>query len=506
MKQIGLTLLTAAVGGLVAVGGYKLAEPKPFVSFQNDQQKANFVKISDRAATLSSSGLPDFVQPAAISTPAVVHITTTYRATKGGDDISDMFGDMFGMSPQRGPQKAFGSGVIISADGYIVTNNHVIEDANNIEVVLENKKSFKAKLIGTDPNTDIALLKIQAEGLPILKFGNSDQVRVGEWVLAVGNPFNLTSTVTAGIVSAKGRSIGILGTSGTNPHQFGSPVSKKPEPRPVESFIQTDAAVNRGNSGGALVNMNAELVGINSAIASGTGNFEGYSFAVPVNLVKKVVDDLRNYGEVQRGYLGIQLSEEVTAEFVKKNNLNDPDIRGVYVKGVAPGTSAASVGIKAEDIIISIQGASVNSIAELEEQVARYRPGETVSVTLLRNGAEKTFKVLLKNQDGGTKLVRKEAATVTVNPSSVESQPLTKQEQAKFGFPFGVRITHIGSGLLKDAGIKSGFIILKINEQAIKTSADITEALAAGNDELAVEFIDPKEPNVIQSFQRSTRN
>lgn len=507
MKKTGLTLLTAAIGGLVAVGGYKLVEPKPFVSFQTEQQKINYVKVSDRASNLSSSGLPDFVAPAAVSTPAVVHITTTYRAAKGGDDVSEMFGDMFGMAPQRGPQKAFGSGVIISADGYIVTNNHVIEDANNIEVVLENKKSFKAKLIGTDPNTDIALLKIQGEGLPILKFGNSDQVKVGEWVLAVGNPFNLTSTVTAGIVSAKGRSIGILGNpGGGNPHQqFGSP-QKPVTSRAVESFIQTDAAVNRGNSGGALVNMNAELIGINSAIASGTGNFEGYSFAVPVNLVKKVIDDLRNYGTVQRGYLGIELGEEVTAEFVKERKLNDPDIRGVYVKGVSSGSSAAAVGIKAEDIITSVQSVPVNSIAELEEQVARYRPGDKVDVVLLRNGAALNFKVLLKNQDGGTKVMRKEATTAETTSTSIDAIALSKPELAKFGIPFGVKISHLGNGLLKDAGLKVGFIVLKINEQSIKSPADITDALAASNEGLAVEFIDPREPNVIQSFQRSTRN
>lgn len=511
MNKTGLTLLTAAIGGLVAVGGVKLLEPKPFISFQAEQQKVNYVKVADHSAGLSSSGLPDFVGPAAVSTPAVVHITTTYRAAKGGgDDFSEMFGDMFGSAPVRGPQKAFGSGVIISPDGYIVTNNHVIEDANNIEVVLENKKSFKAKLIGTDPNTDIALLKIQAEGLPILKFGNSDAVKVGEWVLAVGNPFNLTSTVTAGIVSAKGRSIGILGNpgGGGNPHQqFGGANPQGPKvSRAVESFIQTDAAVNRGNSGGALVNMNAELVGINSAIASGSGNYEGYSFAVPVNLVKKVVDDLRNYGTVQRGYLGIELGEEVSAEFVKEQKLNDPDIRGVYVKGVSAGSSAAAVGIKGNDIITSIQGVPVNSIPELEEQVARYRPGDKLDVILLRNGTTMSFKVLLKNQEGGVKLIKKDAPVADVTSSSLEAQPLAKADLSKFGVPFGVRISRIGNGLLKDAGLKVGFIILKINDQPIKTQADITDAISSSSESLAVEFIDPKEPNVIQNFQRSTRN
>jgi len=506
MKKTGLTLLTAAIGGLIAVGGYKLIEPKPFVSFQTEQQKVNYVKVSDRSSNLSSSGLPDFVAPAAVSTPAVVHITTTYRASKGGDDVSEMFGDMFGMTPSRGPQKAFGSGVIISADGYIVTNNHVIEDANNIEVVLENKKSFKAKLIGTDPNTDIALLKIEAEGLSILKFGNSDQVKVGEWVLAVGNPFNLTSTVTAGIVSAKGRSIGLLGNSGGNPHQQFGPQQKPKANRAVESFIQTDAAVNRGNSGGALVNMNAELIGINSAIASGTGNFEGYSFAVPVNLVKKVIDDLRNYGTVQRGYLGIVLGEEVTAEFVKEKKLKDPDIRGVYVGGVSAGSSAEAVGIKADDIITSIQSLPVNSISELEEQVARYRPGDKVDVTLLRNGETMNFKVLLKNQDGGTKLVHKEASPADITLSSIEALPLSKTELAKFGVQSGVKISRLGQGLLKDAGLKVGFIIIKINDQLIKSPADINDALAASTEGLGVEFIDPREPNVTQTFQRSIRN
>jgi len=529
MKRIGLSLLTAAIGGLIAVGGYKLTEPKRFVSFDEDQQKAHIVPVSiassrsqDSQATgrlsnsrnlsnVSSSGLPDFVQPAAMATPAVVHITTTYSAKVhgGSDELSDMFGDFFGGSApqQRGPMKAFGSGVIISPDGYIVTNNHVIEDANNIQVVLENKKSFKAKLIGTDPNTDIALLKVQGEDLPILKFGNSDQVKVGEWVLAVGNPFNLTSTVTAGIVSAKGRSIGILGNGSQNPHghMFGQGNANAPKINTaVESFIQTDAAVNRGNSGGALVNMNGQLVGINSAIASGGGNYEGYSFAVPVNLVKKVLDDLRNFGAVQRGFLGVNI-EELNAELVNKNNLNDKDLRGVYVAKVEDASAAKVAGIQSGDVITSIQGVNVNSNGELQEQVARYRPGDALSVGVLRKGNEKLFKVVLRNRQGDMKLFKKETAAASTS-LSISTTQLSKTELNKFEIPFGVKVTRVESTVLKDAGLKPGFIILKINDQEMKSPDDVNDAVSSSNDGISVEYIDPKEPHVIQSFQRSTRN
>jgi len=484
MKRIAYSLLIAATGGLIALGGYKLLEPKKNMSFDG-QEKVNFVKVAGHVPGLSSAGLPDFTLPASIATPAVVHITNNLQARKQEmDQFSDPFG-FFNQSPiSRGPQKAFGSGVIISEDGYIVTNNHVIEDAKNIMVVLENKKQYKAKLIGTDPNTDIALLKIQAEGLPILKFGNSDDVKVGEWVLAVGNPFNLTSTVTAGIVSAKARNIGILGNGPSEGNPFGGSENSAPKVNTsVESFIQTDAAVNRGNSGGALVNVNGDLVGINSAIASGTGNYEGYSFAVPVNLVKKVVEDLKTYGTVQRGFLGVNISD-VTAELVEEKKLNDKEIRGVYVAKVSPDGAAKAAGILDGDIILKIQGTSVNSGSELQEQVARYRPGNTISVTLLRNGSEKTVNATLKNSQGNTEVEK--MAAISTSKAGIQTVPLTTAELKKFNKPFGVKIVKEEEGIFKNLGIRPGFVIMIINDEEIKTAEDVDNAISTSSSTISI--------------------
>ena len=499
MKRIAYSFLIAATGGLIALGGYKLLEPKKIGSFEDDQ-KVNYVKVAGHNAGLSSAGLPDFTAPAAIATPAVVHITTTFRAKKSADNFMDPFEFFNNGAPiNRGPQKAFGSGVIISSDGYIVTNNHVIEDANNIQVVLENKQQYKAKMIGTDPTTDIALLKIQADNLPFLKFGNSDEVKVGEWVLAVGNPFNLTSTVTAGIVSAKARNIGILGGG-----QDGNPMDLNAGPKTnsnVESFIQTDAAVNRGNSGGALVNVNGDLVGINSAIASGTGNYEGYSFAVPVNLVKKVVDDLRNFGTVQRGFLGVIISD-VTAELVNDKKLNDKEIKGVYVSKVSPDGAAKQAGILDGDIILKIQGTPVNSSSELQEQVARFRPGNTISVEVLRNGSVYTYKAVLKNSQGNTDIEKNPVVTAT-NSAGIQTIPLSQAELKKFNKPFGVKIVKEGDGIFKTMGIKPGFIILRINDEDIKSPEDVESALNSSSDSISFEGFYQDQPNAMLSFSQS---
>lgn len=499
MKRIVYSLLIAATGGLTALGVYKLLEPRNNFSFEG-QEKVNYVKVAGHVPGLSSAGLPDFTVPAAISTPAVVHITNTLRARKmETDPFSDPFG-FFNQGPtNRAPQKAFGSGVIISEDGYIVTNNHVIEDANNITVVLENKKEYKAKLIGTDPNTDIALIKIQASGLPILKFGNSDDVKVGEWVLAVGNPFNLTSTVTAGIVSAKARNIGILGNGPSEINPFDGDAPQKKVNTSVESFIQTDAAVNRGNSGGALVNVNGELIGINSAIASGTGNYEGYSFAVPVNLVKKVVEDLKTYGTVQRGFLGISIGE-VTAELVAEKKLIDKDIRGVYVDKVNSDGAAKEAGIQDGDIILKIQGISVNSPSELQEQVARFRPGNTISVTLLRAGIEKTVNAVLKNSQGSTEVEKKPEM---VSAAGIEVTPLSAADLKKFHKTSGVKIMKVGSGIFKNLNINPGFVILRINDEEVKTQEDLENALALSNTNISIEGFYPDQPNVVMSFSQS---
>lgn len=295
---------------------------------------------------------------------------------------------IFGLRGNQQPQiaRGFGSGVILSDDGYIVTNNHVIEEAQNIKVILNDKREFDARLIGTDPSTDIALLKIDTEGLPFLTYGNSDELKLGEWVLAVGNPFNLTSTVTAGIVSARARNIGI------NTDQMA-----------IESFIQTDAAVNPGNSGGALVNQSGKLVGINSAIASRTGSYAGYSFAVPVSIVKKVVDDLKEFGEVQRALLGVNI-QDVNQEIAEDLNLST--VNGVYVAGVTENGAARDAGIREEDVIISVQGDQVRTSAELQEKISQFRPGDDVKVGVLRDGERKQFTVTLRNKHGDTQIVR----------------------------------------------------------------------------------------------------
>ncbi|MEO6850795.1 MAG: trypsin-like peptidase domain-containing protein, partial [Mucilaginibacter sp.] len=322
MKKFGLTLLTAFLGGALALSAYKVIESKYADNMSlEDKQKVYFTNNPLPSSNISSAGEVDFTTAAAAVTPAVVYIRTTYaaQANNGGQDqMQQLFGDMFGqrMAPQ-GPQMASGSGVIISPDGYIVTNNHVVEKADKIDITTNDHRHFVAKVIGTDPSTDLALIKINATDLPIVKLGNSDAVKVGEWVLAVGNPFKLTSTVTAGIVSAKGRGIGIIGSEDQGQGQdtpFGHmrgqrQGGQKQLNKGIESFIQTDAAINPGNSGGALVNTRGELIGINSAIASQTGSYEGYGFAIPINLAKKVLNDIEKYGSVKRGYLGVSFKE-----------------------------------------------------------------------------------------------------------------------------------------------------------------------------------------------------
>lgn len=331
---------------------------------------------------------PDFTIAAKTSVDAVVHVKTKFKGVvyEYSNPITEFFygrGDMY----YQPPTTSTGSGVIISPDGYIVTNNHVIENADEIEVVLNNNKSFKATLTGSDPSTDIAVLKIDGSGYPFMVYGDSDALNIGEWVLAVGNPFNLTSTVTAGIVSAKARNINL------SSKQFA-----------IESFIQTDAVVNPGNSGGALVNSRGELIGINTAIASRTGSFMGYSFAIPVNIVKKVVDDIRDYGKVQRAYLGISIID-INSDIAKQ--LKIESVEGIYVTAVAEGGSAAMAGIKPGDIIIGFGDIKVNKVAELQEQASKYRPGDKVQITYERNGKVETEKMTMQNANGNTNLITK---------------------------------------------------------------------------------------------------
>jgi Do/DeqQ family serine protease len=347
-----------------------------------------------------------------------------------------------------------GSGVIISNDGYIVTNNHVIDKSKEIEVTLNDKRTFKAKLVGADPNTDIALLKIEAEKLPVILFGNSDSLKIGEWVLAVGNPFNLTSTVTAGIVSAKARNINIINSQ-----------------MKIESFIQTDAAVNPGNSGGALVNTRGELIGINTAIASQTGSYAGYSFAIPTSIVKKVVSDIRQFGFVQRAVLGVSM-KEITSEIAKEKNLKT--MEGAFVDAVVENSAAEKAGVKKGDIIIKVEEVEIKSSSQLQEQIGRYSPGDKVSLTVLRDNKEIKLNAELKNRQGTTKV---ESGEVNLDMLGAEFKEISAKLKDQFQLDYGMEVKSVNKGKFQTAGIKEGFVIVKINNQAIRSTDDIKEVL-----------------------------
>jgi len=459
-RQLMAGLLFASLfGGIVALGGYKLFEKEKPSYLQSTQSKnMQFSSFLDDSSFVVPVGL-NFVYAAETATPTVVHIKSTMSASARNNPykspFDDMFRDYFGdpreyKGQQRHAQSA-GSGVIISDNGYIVTNNHVIADADKMEVTLHDNRTYKATLVGTDPNTDIAVIKIDDDNLPFVRFGNSDKVRVGEWVLAVGNPFDLTSTVTAGIVSAKGRAIDILR-----------------ERYRIESFIQTDAAVNPGNSGGALVNLKGDLIGINTAIATPTGSYAGYSFAVPVSLVKKVVDDLIEYGMVQRAVLGIVIVD-----------VNDPrldvdidELKGVYIDQVYEGSAADEAGIKKGDIILEINDTEVTNVAELQDLVARNRPGDKIKVTFKRDGDKNTVTAKLKNLDNEVKIVKRDEA-YTIEGASFRNA--TENEIKYYEAKSGVIIENIGNGKWKDAGIKDGFLITSINKRTVK---DVNELRA----------------------------
>ena len=464
-KKLLLLLFVAILGGLVSVFSYRMFEGKSGYSSDGffNARKASYDIKNITAPTF------DFADVSEAVTPTVVHIKTVsnQKSTMNNQpaDPFDLFGQGFNMPPQ-GPQMASGSGVIISRDGYIVTNNHVVADADNIEVVLYDKRSFKAEIVGRDPNTDIALIKINADDLSAIKIGNSDKVRIGEWVLAVGNPFNLTSTVTAGIVSAKARNIQLLG-GGTS----------------IESFIQTDAVVNPGNSGGALVNTKGELIGINSAIASHSGQYEGYSFAVPVSIMQKVVDDIMKFGEVQRGFIGVQI-QDVNAEIAKEKGMDRP--HGVLVQDVTDGGAAESAGIKKGDVITKVDVREINSSSELQEAVGRHHPGDAIKVTVLRNSKELEIPVKLRTKDN--KLT---AGTSSPNESKKELgasfENLGKDLKAKLKVSNGVQVSSIDKGRIRNAGIPEGFVIISIDKIKIYSSSDVYKAIQGKKGGLMVE-------------------
>jgi Do/DeqQ family serine protease len=422
------------------------------------------------------AGSVDFTEASANTINSVVHVTTkVVQTTFQRDPFQEFF---YGPGAGGREFKQFGagagSGVIVSSEGYIVTNNHVVQDASEIEVILNDNSKYTAKIVGADPSTDIAVLKIEGTGFQPIPLGNSDELKIGEWVLAVGNPFNLTSTVTAGIVSAKARNINLLS------ERNGKDVV------PIESFIQTDAAVNPGNSGGALVNTRGELVGINTAIASQTGSYSGYSFAIPVNLVQKVMRDLIDYGIVQRGYLGVQIAD-ITQELKEKNKL--PNLKGVYLAKVVEDGSADKAGLKDEDVILKIGNKDVNSVAELQEEIGKRRPGDKVSLTIRKKDGEEVIKELvLRNKEGETSLMSKEEIKKNFALGATFAE-LTSKEKKELNISYGVKISTIGTGKLKSIGLKEGTIITKVNNEPVETVEQLTTKLNGMNRGILLEVM-----------------
>lgn len=449
MKQILSMLSIAIVGGVAAIAGYSQFAPKPTVVINETPNTPTVVR--------TASGAPmqwdNFSQAAESTVNSVVHVKMSIEQ---GYYMNPFQGFGFGrgnVTPRI--VEGTGSGVIISQDGYIVTNNHVVADAKAVKVMLNDNREFEATIVGTDPTTDIAVLKIEAEDLQPVTVADSDELKLGQWVLAVGNPFNLTSTVTAGIVSAKGRNINIID-----------------EASAIESFIQTDAAVNPGNSGGALVNLNGELVGINTAISTHTGSFEGYSFAVPSNLVRKVVDDIIEYGMAQRAFLGVNIAN-VTPALSDKLELGLT--KGVYIGNVVEGSAAEEAGLKKGDIITSIEGIELNQSNQLLEIVGRKRPGDVVDLTVNRDGTIHEYSLTLTNSQGNTELIS--ANTVSTDAVGGEFRSLEIKEKSMLRLRNGVVVTDPGNGLLAKAGVPRGFIITKVNNQRVDSSEDIHEIL-----------------------------
>jgi len=471
MKNISLLFVVSILSSVLSVAGYKyFEEPKVIIRESSPAMLTNYTEPAEellssrKQRTFLSSSPTNFTAAAESVTPAVVNI----KASQGGD--FDFWGGSYGGSS--------GSGVIISPDGYIVTNNHVIEEGKALEVTLNDNRKFMAKLVGTDPSTDLALIKIKARNLPHLILGNSDSIRVGEWVLAVGNPFNLESTVTAGIVSAKGRSIDILD-----------------DVYRIESFIQTDAAVNPGNSGGALVNTNGELVGINTAIITRSGRYEGYSFAIPSNLAKKVIRDLKDYGVVQRAILGVSI-DRVTDELAKQLDLES--VAGIYIRRVNPGSGAQEAGLKEGDVIVSINNAATRSIPELQEQVARFRPGNTVKVEYFRNGKRYDTNVTLKNMSGTTSLVGSSNPDQNsfLRDLGFELRDLTSSEARKLGVK-GAKVISIYRGSkIERTNMDPDFIITKVNDEKVENMANVIDALEKNSGKIMLEGIYEGYPDV----------
>ena len=487
MKYLLGSLLMALLGAVIALFAYTSIIERPAIT----QTGGSSMEEAKKAEALLTSyvmqeGQIDFTYAAEQTVHAVVHVRTkSMVAPQASNPLWEYFyGENYSGSRPR-ERKGYGSGVIISADGYIVTNNHVIEDAENVEVKLNDNRVFEAEIVGRDPSTDIALLKVKTTGLPFIKYGDSDRLRLGEWVLAVGNPFstsefNLTSTVTAGIVSAKGRNLNILDSD-----------------LKIESFIQTDAALNMGNSGGALVDTKGLLVGITSAIVSPSGAYAGNSFAIPVTLVKKVVEDLKQFGEVQRAIIGVNITE-VTQEDAKKLDLKE--VRGARIDRVIPDGAAEAAGLRENDIIVKFDGMAVTSPSELQEQVSRRRPGDKANVSYIRNGKEVTVPVTMRNIAGNTNVVTPGmGGSASVYGARFET--LGPADRERFDIDYGVKVSEINEGKFEDLGIRKGYIILSINGRKVKTAAEVRQATDNESQLNAIEGIQSNGTRFSYSFR-----
>lgn len=461
-KNLIYGFIMAVLGGFISLSIYKVFEPEIAYPKENKEIENNqLVNLIDGGPTDNV----DYITAAEATIDGVVHVKTVgtveYQQRAFDPFRQFFYGDGTYHQKYIQPIRGAGSGVIISDEGYLVTNNHVIENADEIEVTLNNKKTYPAELIGRDPTTDLAVLKINADGLKHLNYGNSDKLRIGEWVLAVGNPFNLTSTVTAGIVSAKSRDINILGSD---------PLTNMSS---IESFIQTDAAVNPGNSGGALVNTKGELIGINTAIKSNTGSYAGYSFAIPSNIVKKVVNDLIEFGNVQRAYIGISI-RNIDQELAEEKGIED--LNGVYVNGLSESGSAKEAGIKEGDIVKSINGIQVKNVNELQAKVGEYRPGDQIEVSLLRGDQQITKAITLKNMEGNTDIIKNDKLDLLKTLGAKLESP-SEEELKQLDIDGGAKVANLFPGKLQKAGIGEGFIITKVDNAKIKSPDELVSEL-----------------------------
>jgi Do/DeqQ family serine protease len=481
MKKIIQNILISALagfGGTFAFHSWMPVRQNTQATYtMNNHQPQPIRKVGGEDGEMQLLSPPDFVQASAVSTQSVVYIKNISRR-----QTIDLFDLYFGGGGYQGDRVvASGSGVIFTADGYVVTNNHVIDGAESIEVI-HNKKTYKAKIVGRDPSTDLALLKIDAKNMPNIRLGRSKDVQIGEWVLAVGNPFNLTSTVTAGIVSAKGRSLQLLSRN----TRF-----------PIESFIQTDAAINPGNSGGALVNLKGELIGINTAILSQTGSYTGYGFAVPVDIVAKVVGDLIQYGEVQKAFIGLEVSD-LDSEIAKEFGIKD--LEGVVVQKVMKEGAAFSAGLKKGDVILKINQEVINSKADFDENLSYFKPGDEINITYKRAGKVEQKKIKLTNKQGTTDVSKKE--TLSADDLGADLEVLPKVEKDKIGLKNGVRILNLRNGFFKNNGFEEGFIILKVNGVEVTTAEQALELITKSGRRITIEGLDKYGQFAYYSFSR----